>query len=183
MRACPNTAFTGFADRYNLTGDWYWVEVYHERGAPFNDAIKAGAWKFYPNATGFVKITWPTSWPNVTIVAKAKSYDGTEIGAGELYRGIIVYMLVVNASPSYLNAKFGLTVTERRNGTVLLDGTRVFTPLFGQSWATLLGLSTSACIQGSSATMLRAVCARSLLFSGNIRMRPRSWLGARASYR
>jgi hypothetical protein len=143
MRACPNTAFTGFADRYNLTGDWYWVEVYHERGAPFNDAIKAGAWKFYPNATGFVKITWPTSWPNVTIVAKAKSYDGTEIGAGELYRGIIVYMLVVNASPSYLNAKFGLTVTERRNVTVLLDGTRVFTPLFGQSWATLLGLSTS----------------------------------------
>jgi hypothetical protein len=144
MRACPNTAFTGFADRYNLTGDWYWVEVYHERGAPFNDAIKAGAWKFYPNATGFVKITWPASWPNVTIVAKAKSYDGTEIGAGELYRGIIVYMLVVNGSRSYLTSKFGPILApgeQRRNATILLDGSVVSVP-YGPntgSWAALLG--------------------------------------------
>jgi hypothetical protein len=144
MRACPNTAFTGFADRYNLTGDWYWVEVYHERGAPFNDAIKAGAWKFYPNATGFVKITWRTSWPNVTIVAKAKSYDGTEIGAGELYRGIIVYMLVVNGSRSYLTSKFGPILDpgeQRRNATILLDGSVDSVP-YGPntgSWAALLG--------------------------------------------
>jgi hypothetical protein len=37
LRASPSTAFTGFADRYNLTRQWYWVEVYQERGAPFND--------------------------------------------------------------------------------------------------------------------------------------------------
>jgi len=30
MKACPNSATTGFADRYNLTKNWYWVEVYHE---------------------------------------------------------------------------------------------------------------------------------------------------------
>jgi hypothetical protein len=25
MKACPNSATTGFADRYNLTGQWYFV--------------------------------------------------------------------------------------------------------------------------------------------------------------
>ncbi len=99
-------ATTGFADRYNLTANWYWVEVYHEkRGAPFNDVVFAG--KFYPNGTGFVLISWPVDWPNVTVVVKAKSYDGTEIGAGTLYDGIIVYMLVINPTDVYLNAKTG----------------------------------------------------------------------------
>jgi hypothetical protein len=72
------------------------------------------------------------------VVVKAKSYDGTEVGAGSLYSGIIVYMLVVNASPGYLNAKFGLSTTTRLNGTVLLDGTRAFTTSYGESWAVLL---------------------------------------------
>jgi hypothetical protein len=142
MRACPG-ATTGFADRYNLTGQWYWVEVYHERGAPFNDFLIStygvgGTNKFYPNGTGFVRITWPDTWTNLTIVVKAKSYDGTEVGAGSLYSGIIVYMLVVNASPAYLSAKFGLSTTTRLNGTVLLDGTPAFTASYGESWATLL---------------------------------------------
>jgi hypothetical protein len=149
MRACPS-ATTGFADRYNLTGQWYWVEVYHERGAPFNDFLIStygvgGTNKFYPNGTGFVKITWPDTWTNLTIVVKAKSYDGTEVGAGSLYSGIIVYMLVVNASPAYMNAKLGISppLAERRNATVLLDGSRFVTTAFGQSWATLLGQSGS----------------------------------------
>ncbi|MEM2932382.1 MAG: hypothetical protein QXI61_06030, partial [Nitrososphaerota archaeon] len=93
--ACPDPTATGFTDRYNLTDSWYWVEVYYERGKPYNDIIKDSTWKFYPNATGFVKISWPDAWKNVTVVVKAKSYDGTEIGAGSLYKGIIVYMLKI----------------------------------------------------------------------------------------
>jgi hypothetical protein len=148
MRACPNTAFTGFADRYNLTGQWYWVEVYHERGAPFNDVLFStygvgGTNKFYPNATGFVKITWPETWTNLTIVVKAKSYDGTEVGAGSLYSGIIVYMLVVNASPAYLSAKFGLPGTTRQNATILLDGLRRAVS-YGESWADLLNTQSNS---------------------------------------
>ncbi|MEM3395696.1 MAG: hypothetical protein QXT12_06785, partial [Nitrososphaerota archaeon] len=93
--ACPDKTVTGFADRYNLTDKWYWVEVYYERGKPYNDIIKDSTWYFYPNATGFVKISWPDAWKNVTVVVKAKSYDGTEIGKGTLYKGIIVYMLKI----------------------------------------------------------------------------------------
>ncbi|MEM2857853.1 MAG: hypothetical protein QW263_02770 [Nitrososphaerota archaeon] len=119
--ACPDATTTGFADRYNLTGQWYWVEVYQERGAPFNDAI------FYPrkfdiNATGFVRIEWPDTWSNVTVVVKAKSYDGTEVGAGSLYSGIIVYMMVINASTRYIQSKIGQGHW-RTNATVLMDGT------------------------------------------------------------
>ncbi len=139
MKACPNAATTGFADRYNLTGQWYWVEVYHERGAPFNDIL--GGYKFYPNGTGFVRITWPDTWTNLTVVVKAKSYDGTEVGAGTLYSGIIVYMLVVNASRSYLESKFGITIwatgENRRNATILMDGT-VYDVPYGDTWADLL---------------------------------------------
>lgn len=119
MRACPDGSYTGFADRYNLTGQWYWVEVYHERGAPFNDAVFGG--KFYPNATGFVRISWPDTWANLTVVVKAKSYDGTEVGFATLYDGIIVYMLVVNASTNYIQSKIG-TGHWRTNATVLMDG-------------------------------------------------------------
>jgi hypothetical protein len=123
MRACPSTAFLGFADRYNLTGQWYFVEVYQERGAPFNDVVRYPQ-TFYPNGTGFVQIRWPDDWANLTVVVKAKSYDGTEVGAGTLYDGIIVYMLVVNASPAYLSAKFGLPGATRQNATILLNGER-----------------------------------------------------------
>ncbi|MEM2043028.1 MAG: hypothetical protein QW410_06745, partial [Nitrososphaerota archaeon] len=123
MSACPDGSYTGFADRYNLTDNWYFVEVYHERGAPFNDAI------FYPrkfdiNATGFVRIEWPDTWSNVTVVVKAKSYDGTEVGAGSLYSGIIVYMMVINASTRYIQSKIGQGHW-RTNATVLMDGTVV----------------------------------------------------------
>jgi hypothetical protein len=138
MRACPSTAFLGFADRYNLTKYWYWVEVYHEN---LHTGITLFQGKFYPNETGFVRISWSAAWENLTVVVKAKSYDGTEVGAMTLYDGIIVYMLVVNASPTYMNAKFGppilATSTTRRNATILLDGSRFDVP-YGQSWADLL---------------------------------------------
>jgi hypothetical protein len=141
MRACPSAAFLGFADRYNLTGQWYFVEVYQERGAPFNDVVRYPQ-TFYPNGTGFVQIRWPDNWANLTVVVKAKSYDGTEVGAGTLYDGIIVYMLVVNASPAYLSAKFGLPGATRQNATILLDGEK-YAVSFGQNWAELLGASDS----------------------------------------
>lgn len=124
MAACPNPLVTGFADRYNLTADWYFVEVYRETaslGTFFHG-------KFYPNATGFVRITWPDTWENATVVVKAKSYDGTEVGTGTLYAGIIVYKLVINASTSYIQSKIGSTdsggrpINWRTNATVLLDG-------------------------------------------------------------
>ena len=144
MRACPSTAFTGFADRYNLTKYWYWVEVYHEN---LHTGITLFQGKFYPNETGFVKISWPDAWANLTVVVKAKSYDGTEVGVGSLYSGIIVYMLVVNASPTYMNAKFGPPIlaasTTRRNATILLDGSRFDVP-YGQSWADLLNTQSGS---------------------------------------
>jgi len=150
MKACPGST-TGFADRYNLTGQWYWVEVYQERGAPFNDAVFYG--KFYPNGTGFAKISWPDTWANLTVVVKAKSYDGTEVGAGTLYSGIIVYALVVNASPTYLSQKTGIPITgvfnppvsldnARHNATILMTGNGYIVP-YGSSWAALLGTSFS----------------------------------------
>ena len=68
----PDPAHTGFPERYNLTSDWYFVEVYHQRGNPYNDTLYAGV--FYPNGTGFVKVSWPKDWDNATIVVKAKTY-------------------------------------------------------------------------------------------------------------
>jgi hypothetical protein len=135
MKACPNPATTGFADRYNLTGQWYFVEVYRERGAPFNDAVRYPQ-TFYPNGTGFVQIRWPDDWTNLTVVVKAKSYDGTEVGAGTLYSGIIVYMLVVNPSDAYFSAKFG-GLSPARNATILLDGDLVDAGPTG-TWADVL---------------------------------------------
>ena len=88
-----NPTGTTLPDKYNLTGNWYFVEVYHERGEPYNDELYAGV--FYPNQTGYVKITWPEDWDNLTIVVKAKTYTGTELGKGELYKGIIVYVAYV----------------------------------------------------------------------------------------
>ncbi|MEM0374897.1 MAG: hypothetical protein QXP43_01140, partial [Nitrososphaerota archaeon] len=150
MKACPRSP-TGFADRYNLTGQWYWVEVYHERGHPFNDTVFGG--KFYPNGTGFVRISWPDTWSNLTVVVKAKSYDGTEVGAGTLYNGIIVYALVVNASPRYLSLKTGIPITgtfnpptsldnARHNATILMTGNG-YIVAYGTSWAGLLAVSRS----------------------------------------
>ncbi|MEM3964951.1 MAG: hypothetical protein QW584_04420, partial [Thermofilaceae archaeon] len=82
--------------RYNLTDRWYFVEVFHQRGKPYNDTLYGGI--FRPNGTGFVKVWWPKTWPNATIVVKAKTYDGTELGRGSLGEGIIVYVLYANIS-------------------------------------------------------------------------------------
>ncbi|MEM2294285.1 MAG: hypothetical protein QXX41_13515 [Nitrososphaerota archaeon] len=51
-------------------------------------------------------------------------------------------MLVVNASPSYLSDKFGISTTTRQNAAILLDGT-VASVSYGQNWAQLLATTAS----------------------------------------
>jgi hypothetical protein len=101
----------GFADRYNATN--VCVELYRFKNpnrqdpAPLNSwegPIKAGS----PNGTGFIRVSWPAGWDNVTIIVKAKSYQGDCIGEGNPFQGIIVYWLTINATDSFVN-KFGGT--------------------------------------------------------------------------
>jgi hypothetical protein len=58
---------------------------------------------FYPNGTGFVRIEWPTFWENVTVIVKAKSYQGECITAGTPFSGLIVYWLTVSPTQGFLN--------------------------------------------------------------------------------
>jgi hypothetical protein len=101
----------GFADRYNATN--VCVELYRFKNpnrqdpAPLNSwegPIKAGS----PNGTGFIRVSWPAGWDNVTIIVKAKSYQGDCIGEGNPFQGIIVYWLTINATDSFVT-KFGGT--------------------------------------------------------------------------
>ncbi|BAJ50413.1 hypothetical protein CSUB_C0553 [Candidatus Caldarchaeum subterraneum] len=111
----------GFADRYNVTN--VCVELYKFKNpsgastAPLDSwegPIRAGS----PNGTGFIRVSWPAGWENVTIIVKAKSYQGECIGEGNPFRGIIVYWLTVNPTPSFLS-KFGFSAF---NSTINDDG-------------------------------------------------------------
>ncbi|MDW8073435.1 MAG: carboxypeptidase-like regulatory domain-containing protein [Nitrososphaerota archaeon] len=103
----------GFPDRYNVTNAC--VEVYRLKGV--GGADFAGS--FYPNGTGFVRVEWPKGWENVTIVVKAKSYQGECIGtAGNPYSGIIIYWLTVNPVEKF-RTQFGINVG---NTTIGDDG-------------------------------------------------------------
>jgi hypothetical protein len=130
----PGSERLGFADRYNVTN--VCVELYKFKNpgsvspAPLNSwegPINAGS----PNGTGFIKVSWPTSWENVTIIVKAKSYQGECIGAGNPFTGIIVYWLTVNGTRSFL-AKFFSTAADPNpvngNYTIGDDGVRVTHP-------------------------------------------------------
>jgi len=117
-------AAPGFPDRYNATN--VCVELYKFKNpnrqdpAPLNSwegPIRAGS----PNGTGFIRVSWPTSWENVTIVVKAKSYQGDCIGEGNPFQGIIVYWLTINPTDSFRN-KFGITFA---NSTIGDDGIEV----------------------------------------------------------
>jgi hypothetical protein len=105
----PGSERLGFADRYNVTN--VCVELYKFKNpgsvspAPLNSwegPINAGS----PNGTGFIRVSWPTSWENVTIIVKAKSYQGECIGAGNPFTGIIVYWLTVGGTTSFLQRFF-----------------------------------------------------------------------------
>jgi hypothetical protein len=113
----------GFPDRYNATN--VCVELYKFKNpgsvspAPLSSwegPIKAGS----PNGTGFIKVSWPTSWENVTIIVKAKSYQGDCIGEGNPFTGIIVYWLTVNGTISF-GSRFGIPLAP--SGTTLTNAT------------------------------------------------------------
>jgi hypothetical protein len=81
-----------------------------------------------PNGTGFIQVRWPVDWQNVTIVVKARSYQGECIGAGEgPFKGIIVYWLTVNATEQFKaaltgNATLLASYNYGRNATLNDDG-------------------------------------------------------------
>jgi hypothetical protein len=140
---------SGFADRYNVTN--VCVEVYsiypragvnHGRN---NDPNFNLNWQRNvlanltfdgpvsqvsdrPNGTGFIQVRWPVDWQNVTIVVKARSYQGECIGAGEgPFKGIIVYWLTVNATEHFKaaltgNATLLAPYNYGRNATLNDDG-------------------------------------------------------------
>jgi hypothetical protein len=119
-----NPAGIDFPGRYNVTN--VCVELYKFKNpgsvspAPLNSwegPINAGS----PNGTGFIRVSWPTSWENVTIIVKAKSYQGECIGAGNPFTGIIVYWLTVNGTLSFQRRFFGPTVLNG-NHTIGDDG-------------------------------------------------------------
>jgi hypothetical protein len=104
-----NLAGIDFPGRYNVTN--VCVELYKFKNpgsaspAPLSSwegPINAGS----PNGTGFIRVSWPTSWENVTIIVKAKSYQGECIGAGNPFTGIIVYWLTVGGTTSFLQRFF-----------------------------------------------------------------------------
>jgi hypothetical protein len=82
-----------------------------------------------PNATGFIQITWPRAWENVTIIVYAKSYQGVCIGGDDddPFTGIIVYWLTVNGTLSFQRRFFGPTVLNG-NHTIGDDGIYVSHP-------------------------------------------------------
>jgi hypothetical protein len=104
-----NATGIDFPGRYNVTN--VCVELYKFKNpgsaslAPLSSwegPINAGS----PNGTGFIRVSWPTSWENVTIIVKAKSYQGECIGAGNPFTGIIVYWLTVGGTTSFLQRFF-----------------------------------------------------------------------------
>ncbi len=112
-----------FPGRYNATN--VCVELYRflnpnsQDPAPltaYDGPINAGS----PNGTGFIKVSWPASWENVTIIVKAKSYQGECIGAGSPFSGIIVYWLTINGVGSFLERFFGTSTSG--NYTIGDDG-------------------------------------------------------------
>ncbi|MEM3183321.1 MAG: hypothetical protein QXL87_02540, partial [Nitrososphaerota archaeon] len=78
---------------------------------------------FTPNGTGFVKVAWPKTWENVTIVVKAKSWYGENIrtSSNRLYEGIILAMIKVNPT-DYEYKRIGLGSYINQNVTIKMDG-------------------------------------------------------------
>jgi hypothetical protein len=118
----------GFADRYNATNvcvELYWFRNPHRHGPEeygFTDFERRFAGS--PNATGFIRISWPQSWANLTIIVKAKSYHGECIGTEneKPFEGIIVYWLTINPTNTF-RRKFSVALTGNR--TIGDDGIEV----------------------------------------------------------
>ncbi len=89
---------------------------------------------FTPNGTGFVKVTWPKDWQNVTIAVKAKSWYGEPIrtSSNRLYEGIILFMIKINAT-RYEYVRNGITsgTLWRPNATFMYNGRVGIHPFLG----------------------------------------------------
>ncbi|MEM2079488.1 MAG: hypothetical protein QW104_02240, partial [Nitrososphaerota archaeon] len=103
---------------------------------------------FTPNGTGFVKVAWPKTWENVTIVVKAKSWYGENIrtSSNRLYEGIILAMIKVNPTNyeyeriGLLDGYVGKNVTIKMDGTVQQHTTNYFN--FAENGPVVLWKST-----------------------------------------
>jgi hypothetical protein len=125
-----NPAGIDFPGRYNVTN--VCVELYRftnptrQNPAPLTHFERRFAGS--PNATGFIEISWPASWENVTVVVKAKSYKGECIGTENErpFEGIIVYWLTFGrVSQSFYNKFIGNSTNPRpapANYTIGDDG-------------------------------------------------------------
>jgi len=105
MPMFPDPDAIGFADRFNVTGQEAFVEVYSIK---YDTLAVQYEGTFEPNATGFVKVSWDAdpSEHAIMIVVKAKSYYGEKIGEeGELWSGIIMYALFLSPSNPDTNWK------------------------------------------------------------------------------
>ncbi|MDW7977713.1 MAG: hypothetical protein RMH74_02795, partial [Candidatus Caldarchaeum sp.] len=94
-----------FPGRYNATNVCVLLVHFKANLTQWDPPINAGS----PNGTGFIQVSWPAAWDNVTIIVKAKSYQGECIGGTDPFQGIIVYWLTVNGTRSFLQRFFGTT--------------------------------------------------------------------------
>jgi hypothetical protein len=125
-----------YPGRYNVTN--VCVELYRflnptsQPYAPltsYDPPVRAGS----PNATGFIKITWPQTWENVTVIVKAKSYQGKCLGEDAPFgsgseKPIIVYWLTFGTVTQSFRRKFIANLTDPDpalgNYTIGDDGVR-----------------------------------------------------------
>ncbi|MEM3865754.1 MAG: hypothetical protein QW724_08210, partial [Nitrososphaerota archaeon] len=120
---CPDPAYKGFADRFNVTDMEAFVEVYGIKPEWGYTPLQG---TFEPNATGFVQISWSVddTW-GLLVLVKAKSYYGEKIGAKSPFKGIIIYGLLIpprNADPTKIQDMIGFPVTVPGNYSVNIDG-------------------------------------------------------------
>ncbi|MEM4466367.1 MAG: hypothetical protein QXH49_02760, partial [Nitrososphaerota archaeon] len=125
---CPDPTVRTFPERYNVTGQRAFVEVYAID--PVTLKVRERQFVGEPNATGFVKISWNVAddW-GLLILVKAKGYYGERIGEGSAFKGIIMYALVVGPDTldDFAEKMIGSTYNDSPNGDngfyVKLDGT------------------------------------------------------------
>ncbi|MEM2216036.1 MAG: hypothetical protein QXP57_05655, partial [Nitrososphaerota archaeon] len=129
---CPDPAYKGFADRFNVTDMEAFVEVYGIKPEWGYTPLQG---TFEPNATGFVQISWSVddTW-GLLVLVKAKSYYGEKIGAGSPFKGIIIYGLLIpprGADPTKIRDMIGFPVTVPGNHSVNIDGLLYTHPVAG----------------------------------------------------
>ncbi|MEM0384510.1 MAG: hypothetical protein QXV27_06670, partial [Candidatus Caldarchaeum sp.] len=110
-----------FPGRYNATNVCVLLVHFKANLTQWDPVINAGS----PNGTGFIQVSWPAAWPNVTIIVKAKSYQGECIGGPDPFQGIIVYWLTISGTESFYQRFFDdydPNIDDPMNATIGDDG-------------------------------------------------------------